>query len=133
MSSPQAINTLKHHSLVLPANRPDMSDPIRAWKPNLLYTGWTGMFLFKFPFPVRKLMSQGIGSDTVVSSEGTHQCMEMQLQHMHVCQVKGRATRVRCPPLLDCVTRVEGTQMVPLVSVPDETMNFLNVFVGSLL
>ena len=55
MSSSHAINTLKHHSLDLPANRPDMSDPVRAWKtsiaearlcPNLLYTGWTGMFLF---------------------------------------------------------------------------------------
>ena len=68
MSLSQAINTLKHHYLVRPANRPDMSDPVRAWKPsiaearlcpNLLYTDWTGMILFKFPLPVRKLMSQG--------------------------------------------------------------------------
>ena len=28
MSSSHAINTLKHHSLDLPANRPDMSDPV---------------------------------------------------------------------------------------------------------
>ena len=51
MSSSHAINTLKHHSLDITANRPDMSDPVRAWKPsiaearlcpNLLYTGWTG-------------------------------------------------------------------------------------------
>ena len=68
MSSSHAINTLKHHSLDLPANRPDMSDPVRALKPiiaearlcpNLLYTGWTVMFLFKLHFPVRKLMLQG--------------------------------------------------------------------------
>ena len=68
MSSSHAINSLKHHYLDFPANRPDMSDPVRAWKPsiaevrlcpNLLYTGWTGVFLFKLPFPVRKLMLQG--------------------------------------------------------------------------
>ena len=31
MSSSQAINTLKRHFLVVPANRPDMPDPVRAW------------------------------------------------------------------------------------------------------
>ena len=31
------------------------------------------------------------------------------------------------------VTRVEGTQMLPLVSVPDITMNFFSLFVGPLL
>ena len=64
MPSSQAINNLKHHSLVLLANRPDMSDHVRAWKPsiaearlctNVLYTGW----LFKFPFPEKKLTSLG--------------------------------------------------------------------------
>ena len=35
MSLSQAINTLKHHYLVRPANRPDMSDPVRAWKPSI--------------------------------------------------------------------------------------------------
>ena len=32
-----------------------------------------------------------------------------------------------------CVTRVEGTQMLPLVSVPDVTMNFFSLFVEPLL
>ena len=105
MSLSQAIDTLKHHSLVRPANRPDMSDPVRAWKPsiaearlchNLLYTGWTGMFLFKFPLHVRKLMSQGrlgyiciIRRNTSVSGDAmtTSACLSIE----------------RCPPLLDCV------------------------------
>ena len=71
-SSSHAINTLKHHYLNIPANRPDMSDPVRALQPsiaearlcpNLLYTGWTGVFLFKLPFPVRKLIYR-VDSDT---------------------------------------------------------------------
>ena len=88
-----------------------MSDPVRAWKPsiaeallcpNLLYTGWTGVFLFKFPFPVRKLMSLGrigyiciIRRDTPVSGDA--------MATLHVCQLKGRATGVGRPPPLDCV------------------------------
>ena len=41
-----------------------------------------------------------------------------------------------CPRLLYsllCVSRVDGTQVVPLVSVPDITMNFFNLFVVPLL
>ena len=28
------MNALKHESLVLPANLPDISEPVRAWNPN---------------------------------------------------------------------------------------------------
>jgi len=34
ISSSQDMNALKHQSLVLPANVPDMSEPVGAWKPN---------------------------------------------------------------------------------------------------
>ena len=142
MSSSHAINTLKHHSLDLPANRPDMSDPVRAWKPsiaearlcpNLLYTGWTGMFLFKLPFPVRKLMLQGrlgyiciIRRNTSVSGDAitTSACLSIE----RACS----RSKVSASSWL-WVTRLEGTQMLPLVSVPDVTMNFFSLFVGPLL
>ena len=142
MSSSHAINTLKHHSLDLPATRPDMSDPVRAWKPsiaearlcpNLLYTGWTGMVLFKLPFPVRKLMLQGrlgyiciIRRNTSVSGDAitTSACLSIE----RACS----RSKVSASSWL-WVTRLGGTQMLPLVSVPDVTMYFFSLFVGPLL
>ena len=144
MSSSRVINTLKNHSLVFPANRPDMSHHVRACKlsiaearlcPNLLYTGWTGMFLFKFLFPVWKHrgLYNRVGFDTFGPSEGKHQCMEMQW-HCMFANWKGVAYSIKVSASTWlCVSKVDGTQVLPLVSVPDVTMNFLNVFVGPLL
>ena len=68
ISSSQDMNTLKHHSLVLPVNLPHMSDPITARKPNIADARFgpsmseivcTAIFLFSLPFPVRKLVAPG--------------------------------------------------------------------------
>ena len=62
------MNALKHESLVLPENLPDISEPVSAWNPSsaearldpkLLYKPYTDMFLFVGPFPVKKVVDIG--------------------------------------------------------------------------
>ena len=108
----------KHHYLDLPANRPDMSDPVWAWKPsitearmcpNLLYNGCTGMFLLKLLFPVRKIMSQGrlwyiciVRSNTSVSGDAitTSACLSIEAFRSSVFSFAWQATSVfsQCIP-----------------------------------
>ena len=74
-----------------------------------------------------------VGSDTFGPSEGKQQCMEMQW-HCMFANWKGVAYRIKVfASSWLCVSRVDGTQVLPLVSVPDGTMNLFNLFFGPLL
>ena len=68
ISSSQDTNTLNYHYLVLPANLPHVSDPVKAWKPNIAnarfgpsmsYIGCTTIFFFSLSFLVRELVATG--------------------------------------------------------------------------